>query len=105
MTVGDVTVGRQDTQRDRQVEQRAALADVGRRQIDRDPVRGEFEPRVADGAAHAIAAFTHGGVGQPDHRERRHAERHVDLDLHERGFDAEDDGGPQTGEHDRTGAP
>ena len=43
---------------------------------------GNSKPRVADGAANAIAALADARVRQADHRERGQTERDVDLDLH-----------------------
>ena len=77
----------------------AGLSHVGRRQVDRDAVRRKFESGVANRAPHAVAALAHAGVRQPDHREDRHAERHVHFDVHGTGFDAEEGGGPQRREH------
>jgi hypothetical protein len=75
----DGTGRRQDAERDREIERGAGLADIGRREVDGDPVRRELEPRVADRAADTIAALAHTRVGQAHHREHRHAEGHVDL--------------------------
>ena len=86
----DDALRREDAERDRQIERRAGLADVGRRQVDGDAVRRKLEAGVADRAAHAIAALAHAGVGQADHRERRQAERHVHLHMDRAGFDAEE---------------
>lgn len=47
--------GGQDADRDGEVEARALFGDVGRRQVDRDAARREFEAAVDQGAAHAIA--------------------------------------------------
>ena len=63
--------GAKDAERHRQVEGRADLAYLGRRQVDGDPLRREVEPNVADGGAHAVAALAHGWIRKPDRRERR----------------------------------
>ena len=44
----DLLRAEQDAERHRQVERRAALAQVGRREVDRDPARRIAEPGVAD---------------------------------------------------------
>ena len=95
----DDTGRRQDAQRDREIERGAGLADIGRREVDGDPVRRELEPGVADRALHAIAALRTLASGRPDHRERRHAERHVDLDVHRASLYAEDRSRSKTREH------
>ena len=89
----------EDAERDRQVERRAGLAHVGRRQVDRDAVRRKLEAGVADRAPDAVAALAHAGVRQADHREDRQAERHVDFDVDGAGLDAEDGGGAKAREH------
>ncbi len=89
----------QHAERDWQIERRAGLADVGRRQVDGYAVRRKLEAGVADRAAHAVAALAHARVGQADHLKRRQAERDVDFDLHQAGLDPEDGGGPDAGEH------
>ena len=99
MTPLDDALGGEDAEGDRQVERRAGFAHVGRRQVDGDAVLGKLEARIADGAAHPVPALAHAGIGQADHREVRQAERHVDFDVDRTGFDAEDGGGPQAGEH------
>ncbi len=91
----------QDTEGDRQVERRARLADVGRRQVDRDAVRREFEAGIPDGAPHPVAALADARVGQSDHREGREAERHVHFHVDREGLDAEDRGAAEAGEHVR----
>ena len=102
--VGDVAslddaARREDAERDRQVERRARLSHVGRRQIDDDSVRRKVEPRVPDRRLHAVAALTHARVGQPDHRERRKTERHVDFDVHGTGVETEQRRRSETGQH------
>ena len=102
--VGDVpplddALRREDAERDRQVERRARLPHVGRRQVDRDAMRRKLEARVPDGAPHAVAALAHARVGQPDHRERGEAERDIDLDLDRAGVHAEHGGRAEAGEH------
>ncbi len=105
--VGDVpardeTRRRKDAQRDRQVERRSGLADVGRAEVDGDAVRRELEAGVADRAADAVAALPHAGVRQADHPKAGQAERHVHFDLDRTGLDAEHRGGAHAREHAST---
>ncbi len=93
----------EDAERDRQVERRAGLAHVGRRQVDRDAMRRKLEAGVPDRAPDAVAALADARVGQPDHREAGQAERDVDFDVDGAGVDPEEGGGPEAGEHMRTG--
>ena len=66
-----------------QVERRAGLSHVGRRQVDGDAFGGNSN-RVADRRPHAVAALAHARVGQAHHREHRQAERHVHFDVQRR---------------------
>jgi hypothetical protein len=59
-------------QGDGQVEAGALLADVGRGEIDRDPLGGEGEAGVLEGAADALAGFLDGGIGEADDGEGIH---------------------------------
>ena len=90
---------REDAERDRQIERGAGLAHVGRRQVDGDPVRRKLEAGVANRDLHTLAALADARVRQADHRERRQAERDVDLDVNRAGLHAEDRGRPQAGQH------
>ena len=63
----------QDAERDREVERRAGLSDLGRGEVDRDPARRVVEPGVAQRAAHALPRLGQRGVGQADDREPRQA--------------------------------
>ena len=94
----------ENAERDRQIEGRTRFAHVGGREVHRDAMRGKLEPGIADGASHAVAALTHARIGQADHGEARKPERHVDFDVDRTGFDAENGGGPQAGEHGRDAA-
>ena len=92
----------EDPERNWQVERRAGLPDVGRREIHGDAMRRKLESRVPDRALHAVPAFADAGVGQADQREKGQAERDVDFDVDRARFDSEERGGPEAGEHRRT---
>ena len=100
----DDTLGRQNAERDRQVERRAGFADVGGRQVDGDPVGGKLEAGVANRAADAISALADADIGQAYQREPRHPERDIDLDVDGAGIHPEHGCRPQAREHDRTAA-
>ena len=91
--------GGEHAKRDREVVGRPGLANVRRREVDRDSVAGKLEPGVADGRANPIAAFADAGVRQAHHRENRQAERHIDLDDDGQGLDAENRRASEAGEH------
>jgi hypothetical protein len=79
----DLAAGRQDAQRDRQVEAAGVLGKVGRREVDGDSFVGrEVQPGVLDGGAHAFAGLLDLGFGQPDQRETGQAvgQMHLDAD-------------------------
>ena len=65
----DLLRAEQDPDRDREVERRAGLAQVRRREVDRDPPRRVDEAGVADRAADPLAGLLERGVGQADDRE------------------------------------
>jgi hypothetical protein len=71
--------GREDAQRHGKIEGRADLAHLCGRQVDHDPIHGKLEPAIPDRGAHAVAALTHGGVGQPNCDKGRQAGGDVDL--------------------------
>ena len=83
---------RRDQQRDRerQVERRPDLAQVGRREVDRDPLQRELVARVHHRRPHPLARLAHGLVRQSDDRERGQAEPDVGLDPDPPGIDAVD---------------
>ena len=75
----DVAAGHQPgrgkyAKRDRQIERRACLPQVGRGKVHGDMVLGELEPRVANRAANAVAALANADVRQPHHGKCRQPE-------------------------------
>jgi hypothetical protein len=97
-TFDDALCGK-DAERDRQVKGSAGLADVCRRQVYGDAMWGKLESGVSDGAPNAVAAFAHTGIREADHRENRHAERHVHFDVDGTRLDAVQGGRSQRCEH------
>ena len=95
----DDAAGREDAERDGQVERRAGLAEIRGSEVDRDPVRWKFEAGVANRCAHAIAALADARVGQAHHRKARQPAGDEDLDVNLTGFQAEERRGPQRREH------
>ena len=71
----------QDPDRHRQVERGTGLAQVRRREVDRDPARRMDEARVPERTADALARFLERGIGQPDDREAGQAGCDIDLDA------------------------
>ena len=100
--------GRQDAdrgeqaERNRQIVRCAALAHVGRRQVDGDSARGKLEPGMLHGAANPIAALPYRRVREADDRERRETSGHVDFDIDERCVDSDDGRRPQLSKHAAT---
>ena len=76
----ELAARREDRDRERQVEARADLAQVGRRQVDRDPLLREHEAGVRERRPDALARLAHRLVGQPDDLERRQPVADVGLD-------------------------
>ena len=73
---------REHAQGDGQVERGAVLADVGRREVDRDLLHRQLEVAVLDRREDPDLALLHGAVGEPDDGEEGHAHGHVDLHVH-----------------------
>ncbi len=92
--------GRDHAERDRQIEARAFLFDIGRREIDRGPPARPKIAAVADRGRDPIAAFLHRRIRQSDDHDVGIAVGGVDLDLDFVSIDAEDGGGVDPGEHD-----
>ena len=81
--------GGQQSEGDRQVVARAALAHVGRRQVDRDPALGKLEAGVTYGATHAVAALPYRRIGKADDGEGGQSAADINLDVDERCLDAD----------------
>ena len=92
----------QDPHRDREVERRAGLALLGRREVDRDPARRMDEPRVPDRASDPLARLLERGVREPDDREPRQPSGDVHLDADDPAVEADDGCGQEGREHSRT---
>ena len=96
--------GDEERDRERQVERRADLAQVGRREVDRDPLLRELVARVDDRRPDALARLAHRLVGEADDRERGQPEPDVGLDPDPPGLDAVDGEGGDAGEHGQNAA-
>ena len=81
--------GRQHRQRDRQVEARALLPELGRGEVDGDPAQWPLELGRGDPAPHPLLRLLARAVGEADDRERRQAPLEVRLDLHPAGVEAD----------------
>src|SRR5689334_12602104 len=74
-------------EREREVEGGAHLAQVGRREVDRDPLERELEPGVDDRRADALASLADRLVREAHDRERGQAQPDVGLDPDAAGLD------------------
>jgi len=92
LLVGDGAGGREDADRDRQIERGAFLADVRRGEIDRDPIRRKGEACVADGRPDSLPALANGGVRQSDGREGGQSRRHVNFHSDQGCLDPDESG-------------
>ena len=79
---------REDAERDRQIKASRFLAQVRRREIDRDLSRRKLELRIRERGTHAVARLLHLGVRQADEVEGRQAVGQMDLDRDERSVDS-----------------
>ena len=78
---GELTRRGEHGERDRQVEAGALLAQLGRREVDRQPAKGELELGGRDPAPDALLRLLARAVGETDDRERRDAVLDVRLHL------------------------
>ena len=72
---------RQQSQRDRQVEVRALLHQIRRRQVHGDALGRQGQTECCEGAAHPLSTFADRLVGQAHHLKVRQAARHLDLNV------------------------
>ena len=79
-----------ERQRDRQVEARPFLPQVGRREVHDDAVARPVELGRFDPAPHSLLGFLARPVGQADDRELRSAELDVRLDLDPPGLETDE---------------
>ena len=63
---GDLAAGQQQSQGNRQVEAVGVLLQIGRSEVDDDPVDRTTISRIDDGALDAVRALLDGGLGQSD---------------------------------------
>jgi hypothetical protein len=91
--------GRENRQRNRQVEARALLAQAGRRQVDGDPPHRPLQLRGRDAAAHAVLGLLTGAVREPDDREPGHSALEMSLDVDPPRLEAHDRVGDGSCQH------
>jgi len=97
---GELAAAGEDAERDRQVERRRLLGQLGGGEVDDDPVVGPAEAGVDHRPGDAMRALADGRVGHADeHGGRQGPGRDVDLDVHRDGVDAEQREGVEAGEH------
>ena len=87
---------------DGQIEGRAGLAQVGRREVHGDAVLGHEDAELPERRADAHAALADGAVGQADHLEPAWSARARHLDPHGSSVEAEERSRVGGREHDRT---
>jgi hypothetical protein len=90
----------EDAERDRQVERGGLLGQLGRGEVDDDPIVGPVEAGVDHGPGHAMGALADRRVGHADEDGGgQRAAGNVDLDVHGHGVDPEQGKGVEPGEH------
>jgi hypothetical protein len=80
--------GGHDRKGDGQVVVAADLGQVGRSQVDDDPLAGKPEAQAGEGGAYALAAFRHRLVAKTDDGEGEFAGRKLHLNVDAHGLDA-----------------
>ncbi len=91
--------GGEQSERDRQVEAGALLAEAGGSEVDRDPPVGPDELGRRDPGADALLGLLAGAVGQADDREGRQPLVQVRLDLDPARLEADERVRDRAGEH------
>jgi hypothetical protein len=86
--IQNLLCGSQNSHRDRQVEARALLAEVGRGEVYNHLLGGHTALRVLEGGANTLLALLHGIVGQAHKVEAYTSARNIHLDLDLNGLDA-----------------
>ncbi len=74
-------------ERDRQIVMAAFLRQIGRREVDRDPPRGQRQPRGNQRRAHPLARLGNRLVREADDGKRRQAGRDLNLHVDRAGLD------------------
>ena len=98
----DLLRAEEDAHRHREVQGRPGLAQLRRREIDRDAAGRKDEPGVADRAADPFAGLLDRRVGEPDDREARQPRGHIHLDPDEPAVEAMERGGRNDSQHGAT---
>ncbi len=99
----DLAAAHQEPQRDRQVEAVGIFLQVGRSEVDHDPVDRAAVSGVDDRPLDAVRALLDGGFRQADENRLGHRRgRDIDLDFNGRSVDADQCVGKELGEHDAT---
>src|ERR1043166_294222 len=108
VSLSQLAIRAENSERNRQVKTRAFLAHVSRREIDSHLLKRKEVAAVLNGRANAFARFAHGCVRQADNDDRRRGiiafvtnRRQVYFDVDEIGVYAIDGGRECTKEHVR----
>ncbi len=103
---GELPAGGEHAERDRQIERRGLLGQLGRGEVDDDAVVRAHEAGVDERPLDAMRALLDGRFGQADeHGLGQRAGRDIDLDLDRQGVDAEEREGVELGEHGPSALP
>jgi ADP-ribose pyrophosphatase len=98
----DLTRGGEHCERDRQVEPRSLLAELGRGQVDGDPTVRPLELGRRDPAPNPLLRLLTGAVGEADDREGRHPELEMRFDLDPPRVESHERVGDRASEHPPT---
>ena len=89
----------EESERDGEVERRAALTKVGGSEIDGHGAVRQRKAAVLQGRANALARLPNARVGEPDDREAGKPVGSVDLDVENAGLETQGGGRVDPGEH------
>jgi hypothetical protein len=95
----DLLVHREDTDSDWQIEARAFLLHIGRREVNRCAAHDVLEPAVLDGSFNAVARFLHRRVRQANDDNGRLSPARINFNLDRIRINAENCRGMNLGEY------
>jgi hypothetical protein len=84
----NLTAGKQNANGNSQIKRTATLAQVGRREIDRDTASRPGVASCTNGGAYALARLAYRGVRKANNSRCRNPRGNVDFDLNGNPFDA-----------------
>ena len=96
---GNDSRGRENPNGHGQIESGAFLFNIGRRQIDGNPIRRKPVPGIGDGGLYPFTALFHGGLGKTDGSKARQSLGNVHLHFNPVSVDTQNGAAQHPGQH------